>query len=184
MWCGGGRHEGTVHVWRRQRLRVATVAAGVTQCTWRWWRQGRRRSVTSTVGMQRAALAAAARCLRPPPAPSRLRRHHAIAVNDKVVGGYLGFVGYFCFCAGVSLSSGITVSTPASWLNLALDPQALLRLAPGLAAWLALWLGTRYARLHTTPGRARTHIQRVHMHTRTHAGARAHTHAYRSTHAH
>jgi SulP family sulfate permease len=49
-----------------------------------------------------------------------------------VVGGYLSYVGFFVLCSGVSLASGVAVTTPRSWTGLA-DTEALLRLLPAVA---------------------------------------------------
>ena len=48
-----------------------------------------------------------------------------------VVGGYLGFVGWFCSAAGVSLGTGVDVASPANW------PRLLHGAAPAQAAALA-----------------------------------------------
>ncbi|KAK9811232.1 hypothetical protein WJX72_000395 [[Myrmecia] bisecta] len=62
-----------------------------------------------------------------------------------VVGGYLGYVGYFCLAAGVALATGAEVNTFTSWTHI-LHPDALIKLAPAAAATL-LMLGTmRFAR--------------------------------------
>jgi SulP family sulfate permease len=36
-----------------------------------------------------------------------------------VVGGYLGYVGYFCLAAGMGLGTSTTIDTISSWSNLA-----------------------------------------------------------------
>lgn len=36
-----------------------------------------------------------------------------------VVGGYLGYVGYFCLAAGIGLGTNTTIDTFSSWSNLA-----------------------------------------------------------------
>lgn len=36
-----------------------------------------------------------------------------------VVGGYLGYVGYFCLAAGIGLGTSTTIDTFGSWANLA-----------------------------------------------------------------
>ncbi len=59
-----------------------------------------------------------------------------------VVGGYLGFVGYFCFASGVSLATNMRIASPASWIALCQDRGALLLLAPAVLTWLVLWVGT------------------------------------------
>ncbi len=35
-----------------------------------------------------------------------------------VVGGYLGYVGYFCLAAGIGQGSGVQIGSFSSWLNL------------------------------------------------------------------
>lgn len=35
-----------------------------------------------------------------------------------VVGGYLGYVGYFCLAAGIGLGCDTTINTFTSWKNL------------------------------------------------------------------
>ncbi len=35
------------------------------------------------------------------------------AFRAQVVGGYLGYVGYFCIAAGISLACGVEVRAPA-----------------------------------------------------------------------
>jgi SulP family sulfate permease len=35
-----------------------------------------------------------------------------------VVGGYLGYVGYFCLAAGIGLGCNTTINTFSSWANL------------------------------------------------------------------
>jgi hypothetical protein len=35
------------------------------------------------------------------------------ACRAQVVGGYLGYVGYFCIAAGISLACGVEVRAPA-----------------------------------------------------------------------
>jgi SulP family sulfate permease len=34
------------------------------------------------------------------------------------VGGYLGYVGYFCLAAGIGLGSSVEINTFASWAHL------------------------------------------------------------------
>ncbi|KAG2496216.1 hypothetical protein HYH03_005814 [Edaphochlamys debaryana] len=56
-----------------------------------------------------------------------------------VVGGYLGFVGYFCIAGGTALAAGVQVDTLVSWVHLcALDP--LLKLLPAAATIAVLML--------------------------------------------
>ncbi|KAI8470530.1 MAG: hypothetical protein J3K34DRAFT_255209 [Monoraphidium minutum] len=62
-----------------------------------------------------------------------------------VVGGYLGYVGYFCLAAGVGLGAGVQVGSFSSWLNLfARDP--LIKLAPTVVSALVLMLTMTRAR--------------------------------------
>ncbi|EFJ45005.1 hypothetical protein VOLCADRAFT_94701 [Volvox carteri f. nagariensis] len=54
-----------------------------------------------------------------------------------VVGGYLGFVGYFCIAGGTALAAGVQVDTLISWSHLlAWDP--LVKLLPTAASIAAL----------------------------------------------
>ncbi|KAG1670994.1 hypothetical protein FOA52_014384 [Chlamydomonas sp. UWO 241] len=46
-----------------------------------------------------------------------------------VVGGYLGYVGYFCVAGGAALAAGVEINTVTSWVHI-LNAQALTRLAP------------------------------------------------------
>ena len=62
-----------------------------------------------------------------------------------VVGGYLGYVGYFCLAAGIGQGAGVEVASLASWANL-LAPAALARLAPTLAAAAVLVITMARAR--------------------------------------
>ncbi|KAG2448594.1 hypothetical protein HYH02_006485 [Chlamydomonas schloesseri] len=56
-----------------------------------------------------------------------------------VVGGYLGFVGYFCIAGGTALAAGVQVDTLESWVHLlALDP--LIKLLPAAATIAVLML--------------------------------------------
>ncbi|GLC59516.1 hypothetical protein PLESTB_001495700 [Pleodorina starrii] len=56
-----------------------------------------------------------------------------------VVGGYLGFVGYFCIAGGTALAAGVQVDTLLSWANLAAwDP--LSKLLPAAASIAVLML--------------------------------------------
>ncbi|GAB4822722.1 hypothetical protein N2152v2_009768 [Parachlorella kessleri] len=56
-----------------------------------------------------------------------------------VVGGYLAYVGWFCLAAGISLASGVQVSTPETLINLA-NKAALIKLAPAVGAALLIAL--------------------------------------------
>jgi SulP family sulfate permease len=62
-----------------------------------------------------------------------------------VVGGYLSFVGWFCFVAGVGLGAGVELGAPATWLGL-LAADALPKLVATLAAACAILLCMRRAR--------------------------------------
>ncbi|KAK9845864.1 hypothetical protein WJX81_004564 [Elliptochloris bilobata] len=64
------------------------------------------------------------------------------------VGGYLGYVGYFCFAAGISLACGIEVGSFTSWAKLA-DADALMRLAPTMGATALLLAAMKLAPLCT-----------------------------------
>ncbi|KAK9824383.1 hypothetical protein WJX72_009880 [[Myrmecia] bisecta] len=65
-----------------------------------------------------------------------------------VIGGYLGYVGYFCFSAGVSLAVGEQMGSLASWLQLA-DRGTALKLAPAVASMLVLMLVTTSRRIRS-----------------------------------
>ncbi|KAF6261741.1 hypothetical protein COO60DRAFT_1699671 [Scenedesmus sp. NREL 46B-D3] len=56
-----------------------------------------------------------------------------------VVGGYLGYVGYFCLAAGIGLGCSTTINTFSSWANL-FGHDALVKLIPTCAAAMVLWL--------------------------------------------
>ncbi|KAA6425635.1 MAG: Sulfate Permease Family [Trebouxia sp. A1-2] len=56
-----------------------------------------------------------------------------------VVGGYLGYVGYFCLASGVSLASGVNVDSPQTWLQL-LHWDPAMKLAPAVVSTLLLML--------------------------------------------
>ncbi|KAL3133431.1 hypothetical protein ABBQ38_007297 [Trebouxia sp. C0009 RCD-2024] len=56
-----------------------------------------------------------------------------------VVGGYLGYVGYFCLASGVSLASGVNVDSPATWLQL-LQWDPFVKLAPAVISTMLLML--------------------------------------------
>lgn len=46
-----------------------------------------------------------------------------------VMGGYLGYVGYFCIVSGISLACGVDIDSLASWINL-FQPIPLLKCLP------------------------------------------------------
>jgi SulP family sulfate permease len=79
-----------------------------------------------------------------PPAPRpSARRHLAVFVQYiplPVMGGYLGFVGYFCAASGVGLGASVEVDTLLSWGRL-LGAAPLAKLAPTLAS-TALMIAT------------------------------------------
>ncbi|DBA74396.1 hypothetical protein WJX77_006646 [Trebouxia sp. C0004] len=56
-----------------------------------------------------------------------------------VVGGYLGYVGYFCLASGVSLASGVNVDSPQTWLQL-MQWDPAVKLAPAVVSTLLLML--------------------------------------------
>jgi MFS superfamily sulfate permease-like transporter len=60
-----------------------------------------------------------------------------------VVGGYLGYVGYFCLAAGVALACGVEVDTFPSWANLFAKEPAI-KFVPTFAATAALYLTMNY----------------------------------------
>ena len=62
-----------------------------------------------------------------------------------VVGGYLSFVGWFCFAAGLGLGAGVELGPPSSWLGLG-SADALPKLAATVAASAAILLVMRRAR--------------------------------------
>ncbi|PSC75492.1 Sulfate Permease Family [Micractinium conductrix] len=49
------------------------------------------------------------------------------------VGGYLGYVGYFCVASGLGLGCGVQLGPLASWAQLG-DPQVALRVLPTLGS--------------------------------------------------
>ncbi|GIL50885.1 hypothetical protein Vafri_6858 [Volvox africanus] len=60
-----------------------------------------------------------------------------------VVGGYLGFVGYFCIAGGTSLASGVQVDTLTSWTNL-ISWNPATKLLPTAGSIAALMLCVKY----------------------------------------
>eukprot|EP00879_Flechtneria_rotunda_P026975 GHRR01028828.1.p1 GENE.GHRR01028828.1~~GHRR01028828.1.p1 ORF type:complete len:515 (+),score=170.87 GHRR01028828.1:54-1547(+) len=62
-----------------------------------------------------------------------------------VVGGYLGYVGYFCLAAGIGLGCNTNIDSFSSWSHLA-HRDALIKFAPTLAAALVLWVCMTRAR--------------------------------------
>ncbi|GFR39589.1 hypothetical protein Agub_g49, partial [Astrephomene gubernaculifera] len=62
-----------------------------------------------------------------------------------VVGGYLGFVGYFCIAGGTALAAGVQVDSLLSWTHL-LAPGPALKLLPAAATIAVLMLCV--ARVH------------------------------------
>jgi len=61
-----------------------------------------------------------------------------------VIGGYLAFIGYFCFEAGVALCIGKPMTELKHWAYL-LEPQSLLLATPGLLSALLLTIISRKA---------------------------------------
>lgn len=59
-----------------------------------------------------------------------------------VVGGYLGYIGYFCLAAGASLGTGLTIEGFATWSKfLVWDPLLWSKLGSSLAfAWLMFYV--------------------------------------------
>ncbi|GIL91041.1 hypothetical protein Vretimale_9478 [Volvox reticuliferus] len=62
-----------------------------------------------------------------------------------VVGGYLGFVGYFCIAGGTALAAGVQVDTLVSWMNL-LAWEPLIKLVPTAASITVLMLCVEHVR--------------------------------------
>jgi hypothetical protein len=56
-----------------------------------------------------------------------------------VVGGYLGYVGYFILAGGAGLAAGVEINGVASWLEM-LEPEALIKLVPLAATTLTIML--------------------------------------------
>ncbi|GMH97617.1 hypothetical protein TrVE_jg9431 [Triparma verrucosa] len=74
---------------------------------------------------------------------SRLRLSRYCAyVPIPVVGGYLGFIGYFCMQAGVAMCVGVGMSTVESWKVLGEGSNLLLAL-PGITSALLLLYTSR-----------------------------------------
>ncbi|KAI3438511.1 hypothetical protein D9Q98_000939 [Chlorella vulgaris] len=60
------------------------------------------------------------------------------------IGGYLSFVGYFCFASGLGLGCGIQLGTLSSWVQL-WDAHVAARVAPTLASCFTLmWVMARH----------------------------------------
>lgn len=61
-------------------------------------------------------------------------RGHESAVNAHAhvcqVGGYLGYVGYFCLAAGIGLGSSVEINTFSSWANLLSQGEWLTTMQP------------------------------------------------------
>jgi hypothetical protein len=58
-----------------------------------------------------------------------------------VIGGYLAYIGYFCFEAGVGLSISENILSITDWMVLYQKPSTLLLAIPTLVAGLVLtWL--------------------------------------------
>ena len=57
-----------------------------------------------------------------------------------VVAGYLAYVGYFCFAAGMAQGTALAIGSPATWLLLVQHPEALPKAAATLAcACVIFW---------------------------------------------
>lgn len=56
-----------------------------------------------------------------------------------VVGGYLGFVGYFCIASGIGLGCGVDIGSISSWAGLA-TWDAAIKLLPTLGSCAAMML--------------------------------------------
>ncbi|XRB25292.1 STAS domain-containing protein [Pseudoscourfieldia marina] len=64
-----------------------------------------------------------------------------------VVGGYLSYIGYFCLAAGISLSTGISITTPATWIQLARQPLVVwLQIAAACVQALLICATARFVR--------------------------------------
>ena len=61
-----------------------------------------------------------------------------------VVGGYLGFIGFYCFQAGVSLAISHNLATIFDWVYLVQKPDALLLALPALVTGLVFVALSRY----------------------------------------
>ena len=59
-----------------------------------------------------------------------------------VVGGYLAFIGYFCFEAGMALCVGATIMKPSDWLIL-FNAHHLMLAFPGILAGICLTIVAR-----------------------------------------
>ena len=56
-----------------------------------------------------------------------------------VIGGYLGFVGYFCIASGMSLACSVTIDSIPSWANL-FAKDAMLKFVPAVLSTAAMIL--------------------------------------------
>lgn len=71
-----------------------------------------------------------------------------------VIGGYLGFVGYFCFAAGATLATDRHVSSLASW-EAVMNRHDLVHFAPCLGSMVLYFASTRLSKHPvSTRGRA------------------------------
>lgn len=73
----------------------------------------------------------------------------SMASESGFLGGYLGFIGYFCVEAGTSLCIGEPMMTIKDW-DLLFDRSNLKLAIPGLITGLVLTLTSRLARKSTT----------------------------------
>ncbi|BDA44720.1 Uncharacterized protein C24H6.11c [Coccomyxa sp. Obi] len=63
----------------------------------------------------------------------------------SAIGGYLGYVGYFCIAAGVALACDVEIDSFTSWKHLA-NQDALIKLVPAVGATAALLLTLKHSR--------------------------------------
>ncbi|CAM9587850.1 unnamed protein product, partial [Phaeothamnion confervicola] len=68
-----------------------------------------------------------------------------------VVGGYLGFIGFFCLEAGLGLCTGKVVDGPATWPELFNWHDVLLCLPGVLFGALLFWVGRSFAHFAALP---------------------------------
>jgi hypothetical protein len=60
-----------------------------------------------------------------------------------VIGGYLAFIGYFCFEAGVALAIGENIMSISDWMVLYTKPSTMILALPTLVAGVVLTYITR-----------------------------------------
>lgn len=56
-----------------------------------------------------------------------------------VIGGYLGFVGYFCIASGLSLACSVTIESLTSWVHL-FTADAMTKFVPAVLSTAAMIL--------------------------------------------